>query len=88
MKKKSMKVKKQKSPMELDTGEELYEYLKDKSPREVEDYFVSRGARIVNGIMLNNGLEVMYLIEKESREKNDAGKTVSAFDGSVDGLSR
>lgn len=88
MKKKNMKVKKQKSPMELDTGEELYEYLKDKSPQEIEDYFISRGAKMVNGIMLNNNLEIMWLMEKEYREKPNDDKILAAFDGDCDGLGR
>ena len=80
--------KKKKSPMELETGEELYEYLKDKSEKEIEDYFVSRGAIIENGIMFNDDLYLLYEIEKEYREGLDDGKRYTAFDGDDDGLER
>ena len=77
-----------KDPMELNSGEELYEYLKDKSDEEIEEYFVSRGAVIEDGIMLNNGLATLYRIEKDSVEKQYDNKEVSPFDGEDDGLER
>ena len=77
-----------KDPMELNTGEELYEYLKGKSEKEIEDYFVSRGAVIRNGIMFNNGLYTLYRIYKESIESQNVDNEVSNFDGEDDGLER
>lgn len=74
--------------MELNTGEELYEYLKGKSDKEIEDYFVSRGAVIRNGIMFNNWLYTLYRIYKDSIEIQNAGSEVSNFDGDDDGLER
>ena len=77
----------EKDPMKLETGEELYGYLKDKSEKEIEDYFVSRGAVIEDGIMLNNGLSTLYRIEKDSVERQN-DEEVSYFDGGEDGLER
>lgn len=79
---------KKKNPMDLNTGEELYEYLKDKTDEEIEDYFVSRGAVVEDDIMLNNGLSTLYRIEKESKERQDNEDDVSYFDGEYDGLER
>lgn len=78
-------MKKQKSPMELNTGEELYDYLNGKTEQEIEDYFVSRGAKIINGTMFNNGLYLLYKLEKEKRE---ASAKSTDYDGEVDGLER
>ncbi len=78
-------MKKQKSPMKLNTGEELYEYLKDKTEQEIKDYFVSRGAKIINGKMFNNGLYLLYKLEKEKREVSAKS---TDYDGEVDGLER
>ncbi len=78
-------MKKQKSPMELNTGEELYDYLNGKTEQEIEDYFVSRGAKIINGKMFNNGLYLLYKLEKEKRE---ASAKSTDYDGEVDGLER
>ncbi len=74
--------------MKLETGEELYEYLQGKTQQEIEDYFVSRGAKMINGIMFNNGLYCLYQIEKEARENLDNGKRWAVFDGEIDGLER
>ena len=78
-------MKKQKSPMELSTGEELYDYLNGKTEQEIEDYFVSRGAEIINGTMFNNGLYLLYKLEKEKREVSAKS---TDYDGEVDGLER
>ena len=62
-------MKKSKNPYELKTGAEMYDYLKNKTEGEVDAYFVERGAVILdNGIMLNNGLYLLYKLEKDSRE--------------------
>lgn len=80
---------KEKNPMDLNTGEELYEYLKDKTDEEIEDYFVSRGAIVEDDIMLNNGLSTLYRIEKEANERQaNEEDDVSYFDGEDDGLER
>lgn len=60
--------------MELETGEELYEYLQGKSDKEIEDYFVARGARMVNGFMLDDAYYMLYEAEKEYREALEAEK--------------
>lgn len=78
-------MKKQKSPMELNTGEELYDYLNGKTEQEIEDYFVSRGAEIINGTMFNNGLYLLFKIEKKKRE---ASAKSTDYDGEVDGLEK
>ena len=78
-------MKKQKSPMKLNTGEELYDYLNGKTEQEIEDYFVSRGAEIINGTMFNNGLYLLYKLEKEKREVSAKS---TDYDGEVDGLER
>lgn len=69
-----------KNPKNLQTGEELYDYLQGKSEEEIRNYFLSRGAKIENGIMLNNGLNVLYRIEKEKREITQ-NEIVSSYDG-------
>lgn len=78
-------MKKQKSPMELNTGEELYDYLNGKTEQEIEDYFVSRGAEIINGTMFNNGLYLLYKIEKKKREESTKP---NGYDDDFDGLER
>lgn len=78
-------MKKQKLPMKLNTGEELYDYLNGKTEQEIEDYFVSRGAKIINGKMFNNGLYLLYKLEKEKREES---AKPTDYDGEVDGLER
>ena len=73
---------------EFSTGKELYEHLKDKSQKEIQDFFVARGAKVVNGIILNNVLYLLYKIEKEKRERLDTDKSQIEYDGDFDGLER
>ena len=71
-----------KNPKNLQTGEELYDYLQGKTEEEIRNYFLSRGAKIRDGIMLNNGLNMLYRIEKEKREReNTQNEIVSSYDG-------
>ena len=79
-------------PMKLETGKEIYEYLKDKSKEEVDDFFVLHGAKRINGHVYcfneSGILNARYQIEKEHREKKDNGKRWNANDGEFDGVER